>query len=171
MIALAVSAMCLPTNTNAQDNGDREARRQEMMARQTERLMKDLKLTDEQKVEFEPIYQRYQAEMLAVRQDAADNENVDAKSLTDEQAVAQLQKQFDREAEQIQQMQLRLEIQKKYCAEMSAVLTPQQLVRVFQQQRGRGGRDWQQGNQFQGGRGPRGGGFGGPRGGFGGPGF
>ena len=65
------------------------------------------------------------------------------------------------------------EIQKKYYAEFSKTLKPQQLIRIFGQQRPQGQRG-QQGNQ-QGQRGQRGnggrGGFGGPGGGFGGGGF
>ena len=48
--------------------------------------------------------------------------------MTDEEATAQLTEVFARQAEQIQQSQLRLDIQKKYCAELSSVLTPQQLL-------------------------------------------
>ena len=44
-------------NTNAQNNNDRDARRQEMVTRMTERLVKDLKLTDEQKAKIEQTAQ------------------------------------------------------------------------------------------------------------------
>lgn len=165
---LAVVAMLFGFlhNTNAQDNNDRGARRQEMQARQTERLIRDLKLTDEQKGKFGPIYARYLEEMAATRTQQNRNRQNDNKDLSDEEATAQLNEQFARQAEQIQQQQLRLDIQKKYCAEFSAVLTPQQLLKVFQPQVG------QQFNRQgqQGGRGPRGGFGGGGRGGFGGPG-
>ncbi len=162
---VAMTFGCLH-NTNAQDNNDRAARRQEMQARQTERLIKDMKLSDEQKSKFEPIYARYLEEMAATRtQQNRDRQN-DNKDLTDEEATARLTEQFARQAEQIQQQQLRLDIQKKYCAEFSAVLTPQQLLKVFQPQTPQMNRQGQQG-----GRGNRGGfGGGGPRGGFGGPG-
>lgn len=159
-------------NTNAQDN-DRAARRQEMQARQTERLIKDMKLSDEQKPKFEAIYARYMEEMSATRtQQNRDRQN-DNKDLTDAEATAKLNEQFARQAEQIQQQQLRLDIQKKYCAEFSAVLTPQQLLMVFQPQAQQMNRQGQQGGRGNrggfGGGGNRGGfGGGGPRGGFGG---
>ena len=145
---------------SAQNDNDRSARRQEMQTRMTERLVKDLKLEGEKKTQFETIYKRYLEELAATR---------NQKDLTDEEATAKLNEVFAREAEQIQQQQLRLDIQKKYCAEFSSVLTPQQLLRVFQQGNRMGNR---QGGQ-QGGRGGFGGGqrggFGGG-GGFGGPG-
>lgn len=170
LTAVAVMSFVSVDNANAQN--DREARRAEMQARQTERLVKDLKLTDEQKAKFEPIYQNYMKELFEVRQQPnREMDNQDSKKdLTDAEATAKLQEVFTRQAEQIQQSQLRLDIQKKYCAELSNVLTPQQLLKVFQPQtRNRGGQQGGRGGQGFGG--PRGGGFGGPGGGgFGGPG-
>lgn len=172
MLTIAAMSFVNVTNTNAQDN-NRESRRAEMQARMTERLIKDLKLTDEQKAKFEPIYQNYLKEMSALRQQPTREEadERDKKDLTDEEATTKLQEVFTRQEEQIQQSQLRLDIQKKYCAELSSVLTPQQLLKVFrpQQNRNRGGQQGGRGGQGFGG--PRGGGFGGPGGGgFGGPG-
>lgn len=171
MAAFATMIFGTALNTNAQDNSERETRRAEMQARQTERLVKDLKLTDEQKAKFEPIYANYQKELAALRQEPAREQagQSEKKDLTEAEATAKLQEVFTRQEEQIQQQQLRLDIQKKYCAELSSVLTPQQLLKVFQpqtrnrqaQQGGRGG----QGGFGGGSRG--GGGFGGPRGGGG----
>ena len=61
LFILSMAAMLFGSvnNTNAQDNRGREGRRAEMQARATERLIKDLKLSDEQKAKFEPIYQNY----------------------------------------------------------------------------------------------------------------
>ena len=174
---LSMAAMLFGSiNTNAQDNNNRESRRAEMQTRQKERLVKDLKLTDEQRTTFEPIYENYQKELAALR---PQHQQVDGETgasqqggkkekeeLTDAVATSRLQALFDRQAEQIQQSQQRLDIQKKYCAELSGVLTPQQLLRVFQPQQQRNG---QRNGQRQGGpRGGFGGGQGGPRGGFGG---
>ena len=98
---------------------------------------------------------------------SAQQDRKEKKELTDAAATARLQELFTRQENQIQQSQQRLDIQKKYCAEFSSFLTPQQLLRVFQpqQNRVRG----QMGGRGQGGRGGRGG-FGGDRGGFGGQG-
>lgn len=162
-------------NTNAQDNQDRASRRQEMQARMTEQLVKDLKLTDEQKTKFEPVYQNYLRELGSLRtprNQAEFDQQRSKKELSDEEATSRLNDIFARQAEQIQQQQLRLDIQRKYCAEFSAFLTPQQLLRVFQPQQQN--RQRQGGPQGRGGfdGGPRGGGFGGPGGpsGFGSPG-
>lgn len=150
---------------SAQNDNDRSARRQEMQTRMTERLIKDLKLEGEKKTQFETIYKRYLEELAATRTQQNRERNADRnqKDLTDEEATAKLNEVFAREAEQIQQQQLRLDIQKKYCAEFSSVLTPQQLLRVFQQQQGN-----RQGNRQGGQQGGRGGFGGGQRGGFGG---
>ncbi|MBO4906785.1 MAG: hypothetical protein J5486_07115 [Bacteroidaceae bacterium] len=172
IFALALAIGALFTNTlSAQESDNRDSRRAEYQARQTERLIKDLKLDDAKKQQFEPIYQRYLNELSATmpQRQAEERQRQNADNLSDAEATTQLQAMFDKQEQQIQQQQLRLEIQKKYLAEFSAILTPQQLLRVFTpQQRNRGGN----GGGRQGGRGPRGDGFGGgPRGGgFGGPG-
>lgn len=170
---LSMAAMLFGSinNTNAQDNRGRESRRAEMQARATERLIKDLKLSDEQKAKFEPIYQNYLKELSALRTERQQADENDSKKeeLTDAVATSRLQAIFDRQAEQIQQSQQRLDIQKKYCAELSGILTPQQLLRVFQPQQQRNGQ--RGGEGFRGGRGGQGGprgGFGGGQGGFGG---
>ncbi len=176
LFAFATLTLGNALNVNAQNDNDRAARRQEMQARITEQLIKDLKLTDEQKAKFEPIFANYQKELAALRQDQNRDqaEQRNKKDLTEAEATAQLQEVFTRQEEQIQQSQLRLDIQKKYCAELSGVLTPQQLLKVFQPQQNRN-RQGGQGNRGgfggqRGGFGGPGGGFGGPGGGFGGPG-
>ena len=174
ILTLATMFFGSVNNTNAQDNTERESRRSEMRARQTERLIRDLKLTDEQKAKFEPIYQSYQSEMAALRtprtgSDApAQQGTQDKKELTDEAATARLQEIFNRQEEQIRQSQQRLDIQKRYCPQFAEFLTPQQLLRVFQPQQNRGPQ--QGGRGGFGGQGGRGGFGGGPRGGFGGQG-
>lgn len=170
LLTLALAFLTIGNVAMAQNNND--ARRAEMQARQMERLERDLKLTDEQKPKFEEIYKRYQEELQSVRQNQtrnANNDNDSKKELTEEEATAQLAEVFAQQEAQLSQMQARIDIQKKYCAELSQVLTPQQLLKVFQPQRGQ-----QQGGRGNGGRGGfgGGGGFGGPGGGggFGGPG-
>ena len=177
ILTLATMLFGSVSNTNAQDNNnERESRRAEMQGRQKERLIRDLKLTDEQRAKFEPIYENYQKELAALRPErqqadgetgASQQNKKEKQELTDAVAAARLQALFDRQAEQIQQSQQRLDIQKKYCAEFSSVLNPQQLLRVFQPLQQRNG---QHGGQqgFRGGQGGPRGGQGGPRGGFGG---
>ena len=177
ILAIAIAALTLGTLTvNAQDN-KREERRAEKQGHMTERLVKDLKLTDEQKAKFTPIYKNYLNELAALRPERPQvdgqtgasaqakpdkKDKKEKKELTDAEATAKLQEVFTRQEQQIQAMQQRLDIQKKYCKELSSVLTPKQLLRVFRSQQGRG-------NQQHGNRGHQGGNMGGPRGGFGGP--
>lgn len=160
-----MAVLMLGNVAKAQNNN--EARRAEAIARQVERLEKDLKLTDDQKAKFKDIYTRYQEELQALRQNQPRNQadnNDSKKELTDEEATAQLAEVFARQEQQLQQQQARLDVQKKYCAELSQILTPQQLLKVFQPQWGRG----QQGNNNRGNFGGGRGGFGGGGGGFGG---
>ena len=146
LIALATMFFAGINNTNAQNDNERRGRIAEFRARQTEQLIKDLNLNDEQKTQFEAVYKNYQEELIALRQERGQEASDQTQDLTDEQATARLQEVFDRQAQQIQQSQMRLDIQKKYCSEFSAFLTPQQLLKVFtpqmnrnQQRNGRGG--------------------------------
>ena len=170
LLTLALVTFTFGNVTVAQNNNNNDARRAEMVARQLERLERDLKLTDEQKPKFEEIYKRYQEELQGLRQNQTRNQNRDndsKKELTEEEATAQLAEYFAQQEAQLSSMQARIDVQKKYCAEFSQILTPQQLLKVFQPQRAQ-----QQGGNRGGGRGGfgGGGGFGGPGGGFGGPG-
>lgn len=170
LIAMATFLIGVISTVSAQEDNDRSARRQEMQTRQIERLVKDMNLEGETKTQFESVYKRYLEELAATRTQQTRNRESDRnkKDISEEEATAKLNEIFTRQAEQIQQQQLRLDIQKKYCAELSSLLSPQQLLKVFQQsQNGRPGN--RQGGFQQGGRGGFGGG--GPRGGFGGGGF
>ena len=166
-LALAAIFVVLAGNVQAQDDQDRAARRQQNQARMTERLVKDLKLTDEQKTKFEEIYGRYLEELNALRSEPTQEERQarQKKELTEEEAVLQITKYFENQDKMIQQMQARVDIQKKYLSEFSAILTNAQILRVLQPQMNRGGNA--EGGE-QGGRGGRGGFGGGNRGGFGG---
>ena len=152
---------------------ERAQRRAEIIQQQGEKLAQDMKLSDSEKTSFMELYTKYQNEMMSQfqfqRRDQ--NEGEERKKLsemTDEEVTARIQDWFTRQEQQIEQQKARLEIQKKYYAEFSKTLKPQQLIRIFGQQRPRG-QQGQQGQQGQ--RGQRGnGGFGGNRGGFGGPG-
>ena len=120
------------------------------------------------------LYTKYQNEMFSLfqfqRRDQNNGEERKRLSeMTDEEVTARIQEAFARQEQQIEQQKARLEIQKKYYAEFSKTLKPQQLIRIFGQQRPQGQRGQQGNQQGQRGNGGRGG-FGGPGGGFGGPG-
>lgn len=166
----------------AQDNDsqDRAKMRAEMVQKNAERLAKDFELKGNAKSTFLSSFVAYQDELMSTmqfpqqREQASSEENADKKKeLTEAEATAKIQQSFERQEKQIEQMQKRLDIQKKYYAEFSKILTPQQMERIFNRQDRP--RNFQRGQNGQrggfGGQGERGnrGGFGGPRG-FGGPG-
>ena len=179
MMAIALmSVASVKAQGGQMSDEERAQRRAEMIQRQGEELAKDLKLSDSEKTSFMELYTKYQNEMMSQfqfqRRDQNNGEERKKLSeMTDEEVTARIQEAFARQAQQIEQQKARLEIQKKYYAEFSKTLKPQQLIRIFGQQRPQGQRG-QQGNQ-QGQRGQRGnggrGGCGGPGGGFGGGGF
>lgn len=172
MIMMALVAI-ISMSAMAQDRPNREemqARRAQAVEQQAERFAKDFDLKGDAKTNFVATYKAYQNELAEVQTQARQrqqgqgrdrNEQTDAKKLTNEQATQRLTEYFSRQEEQIAQQVKRLEIEKKYSAELAKNLTPQQLVTIFAQRNN---------NQRQGGQGQRQGGFGnGNRGGFGGP--
>ena len=175
MMAIALmSVASVKAQGGQMSDEDRAQRRAEMIQRQGEELAKDLKLSDSEKTSFMELYTKYQNEMFSLfqfqRRDQNNGEERKRLSeMTDEEVTARIQEAFARQEQQIEQQKARLEIQKKYYAEFSKTLKPQQLIRIFGQQRPQGQRGQQGNQQGQRGNGGRGG-FGGPGGGFGGPG-
>ncbi len=179
LIVMAVALLCA-----GQMNAQREQRspeemqkaRAEMVKQNAERLAKDFDLKDDAKTAFIEKYTQYQNEMFADMRPQGDRqqpqeERKKTSEMSDEEVTALIQSAFERQEKQIEVMQKRLEVQKKYYAEFSQTLTPKQLIRIFGQQRPQGQRQGQGQNQGQrGGFGGGRGGFGGPGGGFGGPG-
>lgn len=188
-IIMAVVALMSSTAVMAQERMSAEQREKaitERIDRAADRMATDLGLKDSEKKTFVGIYTQYQKEMFATNQNQGQRleqgeRNNDKKELTAEDAQAQLKQNFERQEQQIATMQKRLEVQKKYAEEFGKVLTPQQVLKVLNPQRGQGNRDQMRRNgdgerrgNFEGGQrggfggGPRGGGFGGPGGGQGG---
>lgn len=157
-----------------------QARRAEMIEKQADRLAKDMDLKGDAKTQFVATFKAYQQELASTQQNRRNAEprgergqQSDKKKLTDEEAQKQVQEYFDRQERQLAQQQARLEIEKKYLAEFQKTLTPQQLVKIFHQQRmqsRQGGQNFRQGGFGGPQGGNRQGGFGGgqPGGGFGG---
>ena len=172
LIALAAFAMFnfqLSTVNSAKaqrpSNEEMQARRTEMTEKRAEKLAKDFDLKGGKKNTFVNLYKNYQQELQAARQQERNRpqqstEKDNDKKLSDEQAQKMLEQYFERQEGQIKSQQERLQIERKYCAEFKSILTPQQLAKVFVQQRNQ----QRQGYRNQGGFGPRGG-QGGPRGG------
>ena len=80
-----------------------------------------LRLTDEQKAQFVPLYKRYNDEMRA---SLGEPERPTAPPATAEEAAAW-------EKKRIKNQQTALEIRLKYVDEFAAVLDPNQLLRLF----------------------------------------
>ena len=171
VMAMALMSVASGKAQDQTSDEDRARMREEMVKRQTENLVKDLKLSGDEKTAFEELYAKYQNELMSQfqfqrRDRDGDGERKKLSEMTDEEITARIQEAFDRQEKQIEQQKARLEIQKKYYAEFSKTLKPQQLIRIFGQQRPQGQRGDQNQRGGQGGRG----GFQGGRGGFGGPG-
>ena len=183
-IVMAVVALLSTAASFAQERMSDEEREKaiaERIEKSAERQAKDLDLKDKAKKSFVETYTAYQKEMFATNQGQRQrpgqrDRDEEKKEMTAEDAQARLQENFQRQEQQIATMQKRLEVQKKYAAEFAKVLTPQQVLKVLNPQRGNGQRGNNQGgndgeNRRGGFGGERRGGFGdGPRGGFGGPG-
>ena len=183
-IVMAVVALLSCAALSAQERMSAEEREKainERIEAAGTRMAKDFKLKDDAEKTFIETFTAYQKEMFATNQmQGGRNREQDdeKKEMTDEEATTRIQENFDRQEQQIQTMQKRLEVQKKYAAEFGKVLTPKQVLKVLTPQRGQGGRGQGQRGQGNGERrggfgegGGRGGFGGGPRGGFGGPGF
>lgn len=181
---LFAAALMLSSNVMAQRQQmtaeERAQRQAERIQQQTERMVKDLGLKDEAKTEFETIYKKYQQELLEVNgqeQRRQREEEKRADQMTNEECYQKIADYLSQQEKQIQQSQKRLDITKKYMAELLPILTAQQMYKVFgQRQQGFGGQNGQNAQQRnwngqggQGGyRGGQGGYGGGQRGGFGG---
>lgn len=123
--------LAMPVNAQRENQSQRE----EMVARQTERLVKELNLSGSAKDEFVGVYKRYQSELVGVtlqdRQRQQVSSEIKEKDLTDIDAEKRIQSQFERQEQQIEASKKRLEIQRKYYEEFSKTLSPKQLMKIF----------------------------------------
>ena len=123
--------LAMPVNAQRENQSQRE----EMVARQTERLVKELNLSGSAKDEFVGVYKRYQSELVGVtlqdRQRQQVSSEIKEKDVTDTDAEKRIQSQFERQEQQIEASKKRLEIQRKYYEEFSKTLSPKQLMKIF----------------------------------------
>ena len=176
LIMMAMALVCAG-QVNAQrermNPEDMAKARGEMVKQNAERLAKDFDLKDDAKTAFIEKYTQYQEELFGEmrqqgnRGEAQQGERKKTTEMSDEELEKMIKSYFERQEKQIEGMQKRLEVQKKYYAEFSKTLSPKQLIKIFGQQRPQNRQG--QGQGQRGGFGGRGG-MGGP-GGFGGPGF
>ena len=189
---VAASAMTMNAQPEQMSEEDMAQRRSEMIQNKAEKLASNFGLKDDAKTQFVDLYKQYQTDLEATQekpnkpdgQKAQKGADKEKKSLTDEEATAKVNEYFERQEKQISQMQKKLDVEKKYYEKFKKTLTPQQLARLFRENRMRfGGQQGQRGQMQMNGQrgmmndqrggfggGPQGG-FGGPGGGFGGPGF
>lgn len=170
---LAVPPVC----AQDEDAGEsREAKRAEMIQKSGERMAKNFGLEGAARDSFLAVYTQYQTEMFATnvprarKSEGQAKDDEGKKELTDEQATERIEAQFERQERQVQQIQQRMAIQRRYYARFQQMLTPAQILKAMFPQRPR-----PQGNGQQQSGGQRRGGFGGAGGpggfgGFGGPG-
>lgn len=166
ILMLTFLAMGLSQTLSAQNGGGRRNfDPAEMAERGANRLAKDMDLKDEAKDNFVSLYKEYMTERVKAQRQGDDDTNarrrgeIDYDNLSAEEAKNMVNKRFE-------QQQALLDVEKTYYKKFSEMLTPQQVARVFTQQRTGGDRN-------PGGRSDNGGqrgGFGGPGGGFGGQG-
>lgn len=111
--------------------------RAEMVQRQTENMVKELKLEGEAKTAFETTYTQYMNELNETMTNNTQRRNRDeetkAEKMTDEECYAKIKESLEMQEKQIEQNQKRLEITKKYMAALLPTLTAQQLYKVFGQ--------------------------------------
>lgn len=171
LLAVALFSTAAMAQGERRSNEDRAKMRAEMVKNQAEQLAKDFDLKDDAKTAFVNLYTEYQNELMAPMAERQRGENAEERGerkklseMSDEEITNRIKGAFERQEKMIEGMQKRLDVQKKYYAEFGKTLKPQQLMKIFGQQRpSQGQRDGQ--------RGPRDGGrgnFGGVRGGFGG---
>lgn len=157
------------TQSMAQRPSDEEmqARRAEAVEKRADKLAKDFNLEGDAREAFINTYKAFQKDLQGIRRDRQMQlrEDAEKKKISEEEAQKQLDEYFSRQEKQLQAQQQRLDIEKKYYAELSKTLTARQLVKIFGRQQG----NRPSGQQRPGGFSPQGGHGGGhPGGGFGG---
>ncbi len=150
-IFIAAAMLCLVSfSASAQDGNNRRQRfdRAEMLQRFADRLSQQMNLSEEKSATFKVLYMDYQM----ARQNAANpkgeneqQENVDMKNLTDQQASELVQKHFAAQEAQ-------LKVDRDYYPKFLEILTPAQAAQVFLPQRGMGQRGQGQRGRNGGGR-------------------
>lgn len=134
----AFLAMFAMTTVFAQNNR-RRVDPTEVHNRMAERLVKQMKLDDEKEETFKVLYLDYQtARTNAANPKGENEEEVDLKKITDEQAMELIQKQLAAQEAQ-------LKVDREYLPKFLEIITPAQAAHIFvgrtnaQSSRGMGG--------------------------------
>lgn len=161
-LIIALALFTLTASAAMAQSADHAQRRTEMILKQAERFAGEWGLEGEKRTNFITLYSEYQAKVMATYTAPQQNNDEPQKELTDEEAKAKVEAYFSQQEDDIAARLARYQVQKEYYEHFAAILTPQQLARIFTQpRRGQGG-----GRPGQGGRGGyRGNGQGGFQGG------
>lgn len=171
LMCLCLCGLVSPIAAQERNGADMMRRMEERMDKQAGQLANEFKLEGESRANFMALYKKYRQDVMKHRLAAMQRPEGNAKKeadMTDEEASARIQADFDRKAQDIVNAYNALETEKKYYEEFSKTLSPKQLMKIFAPVRNpRGARNMQP----RGGRNgmPMGGqGFGGMQDGFGG---
>lgn len=133
-ITLLLLALTLSTAASAQENQDRKPGqlpdRKEMATKHAERMAQQLKLDDQTKEWFLPIYVEYQDTLQSVnrpQQPAEKKKKKEKETLSDEEALAKVESTFAAE-------ETRVALRRAYYARFKEKLTAQQLMTIFCEQ-------------------------------------
>lgn len=134
MTCLCLCGLMLPMAAQERTDADRARRMEEMTDKRVEKLADEFGLKDETRTTFVSLYKNYQQDVRRHRlAEMQPQENAAKKEsdMTDEEAAARIQAEFDRKAQSIVDAYNRLETEKKYYEEFSKMLTPKQLMKIF----------------------------------------
>ncbi|MCD8317373.1 MAG: hypothetical protein LUC45_00265 [Paraprevotella sp.] len=173
LIGTCVACMGWPKVMNAQSDGNVKngSGMEQMIEKRAEKMADNLELKGDSRSSFLTTYEAYQQELMKHRAGDRPATDTDAKKeteLTEEEAAARIQAEFDRKTQQVVDLYNRLEVDKKYYELFSKTLSAKQMMKIFapvRMPRGRGNagrmKDEREGNPFGGQRNgfPQGGGF------------
>lgn len=132
---LMAGGLCAQAQPKANDEKKDRTRwtEEELIQRRAERMASALMLDDKTEADFIVLYKQYLTDMKSCREQyrekVSKTERKDNDSpLTDEKIVERIEKRFD------QQRQL-LNVREKYYKDFKKMLTPKQLLRIFDEKR------------------------------------
>ncbi|MGM9694283.1 MAG: hypothetical protein ACI3YC_04670 [Alloprevotella sp.] len=166
MIFVLCAFLALGVSANAQPGDKKKSKdkteSREQLQRRAEKMAERMKLDDATTAWFTPIFVEYSDTLRgAMRLARPQAEGKKESSLTDEEALQQIETQLKSD-------ELQVNIKRTYLEKFKAKLTPKQLLMIFKRPAAPNGQN-RPGAGRPGGQGfPGGGGFGGPGGGFGG---
>jgi Spy/CpxP family protein refolding chaperone len=142
-IFVAAMMMGIPTAMNAQDNNqstttDVKANRphltdEQIVQKRTESMSRELMLDDETNAKFVPVYSQYLKDLMSCRpkrpeMGKRDGQQPQAEQKTDAEIEKMIQDRFE-------QSQKILDIRKSYYSKFRKILTPKQILKIYDSER------------------------------------